>query len=165
MQALLKNKLFLIGVIVVVILIGAGVWFFMGRGGSSGDQAAGDDISQNVVTVKPEEIGLVLTPRADGKAITMKITKLNGIKSIEYDVSYDANVIDEGETVTVPRGVVGSAILVMPGDSEVSRDLDLGTCSRNVCKYDDVVGPVKFVLKVTYTSGKVASVEKSINIQ
>lgn len=164
MQKLLGNKLFLIGAVVIFVLLASGLFFFINSRGQSSESDLTADQNQNIETMSPGSIGLILTPRADGKAINMKIIKLDGIKTIEYDVSYDANVTDEGQTATVPRGVVGSAIQVKPGDSEVSRDLDLGTCSRNVCKYDDVVGPIKFVLKVTFTNGKVASVEKSVTI-
>jgi len=164
MKNLLKNKLALIIIVVVIILlIVGGVLFSKFHGSAKGLPTSGDQ-SQNVETLSPDAIGLVLTPRADGKAINMKVTKLTGIKSIEYDVSYDANVTEEGQTANVPRGVVGSAIEVKSGDTVVQRDLDLGTCSRNVCKYDDVVGPIKFVLKITFTDGRVASVSKSITL-
>lgn len=120
--------------------------------------------SANVKKLSPEDIGLNLTVRPDKKGIVMKITKLAGISSVEYDVSYDAKVNDEGQDAVVPRGVSGSPIQVKAGDSEISRDLDLGTCSKNVCKYDNVVSDVTFTIRVNYANGEIGGVETKISL-
>lgn len=159
-----KNMTTYIVVGVVILLMGGGAFFFLSSKKETPKQVPSTDQTQNVKTVKPEDIGLTLEPRSDKKGIVMKITKLTGIKSIEYDVSYDAEVTEEGQTTTTPRGVVGSPIEVKSGDSEIKRDIDLGTCSRNVCKYDKVVSDVKFTIRINYTNGDIGSVEQKISL-
>lgn len=160
-----KKKLLLIGgIIVLLIIAGAGLLFAFNSSAppqKPSDLAPGE---QKVKMLKPEDIGLTLTPRNDKKAVNMRITKLSGIKSIEYEISYDADVVDteSGQKNTTPRGVVGSPIEIKDSDTEIRREIELGTCSRNICKYDKVVSDVKFVIKVTYKNGDVGSVEQKI---
>lgn len=71
-----------------------------------------------------------LTSRPDGKELTLKIENIKNIKTIEYELVY----LTEG----VQRGVIGSVALKEEEES-VNRDLLLGTCSRNVCRYDENV--------------------------
>lgn len=157
-----KNKLLITAALVVVVLVGVLAYVLWPKQSEESPFPSGE--SQNVKQMSTEDIGLILTPIKNGKAIRMEITKLDGISSIEYDVSYDARVTDEGEEIVVPRGVAGSAIQIKPGESSVERDLDLGTCSRNVCKYDQVESDVKFVIRVNFTNGEVGSVEAKVSL-
>lgn len=161
-MGLFKNKLLLAAVAVIIILIGVMGYIFWPKGSEESLFPSGG--SQNVKQMSAEDIGLVLTPIKNGKAIRMEVTRLDGISSIEYDVSYDARVTDEGEEIVVPRGVAGSAIQIKPGETSVERDLDLGTCSRNVCKYDQVESDVAFIIRVNFTNGEVGSVEAKVNL-
>jgi hypothetical protein len=162
MGNLFKNKLVFSAVGVVVILVGVIVYVFFPKQDSTSSFPS--ESAQNIKKLSADDIGLILTPTKGGKAITMEITKLDGISSIEYDVSYDARVADEGEEIVVPRGVAGSAIQIKPGETSVSRDLDLGTCSKNVCKYDQVESDVTFVIRVNFTNGEVGAVEAKITL-
>lgn len=164
MNKLLKNKLVVVGIIVVVVLgiIGGGTYYLL-KGDNSEAPLYQDSSDINVKPITADEIGLVLTPTSNGKQIKLEITKLAGIDSIEYDVSYDAEVTDEGQTAIVSRGVSGSPLKVGT-DSKVSRVLDLGTCSRNVCKYDKVVGKVTFTIRVNYKDGTVGGIEEKVSL-
>lgn len=157
-----KNKLLLVAIAVVVILAGVLGYVFWPK--TAEESLFPQGSSKNIKQMSPEDIGLVLTPIKNGKAIRMEVTKLEGISSIEYDVSYDARVTDEGEEIVVPRGVAGSAIQIKPGESSVERDLDLGTCSRNVCKYDQVESDIEFVIRVNFTNGEIGSVEAKVSL-
>lgn len=156
-----KNKT-IVGVVVVLVLILAGIGFFvLGRGGGKTSQGPTGDQMQNVKAIKPEDIGLTLALAANKQSVNMTVTKLAGVKSIEYEVSYDAEETTEGETATVPKGVIGSPITVA-GESEIKRDITLGTCSASKCRYDKVKSDIKFVLKVTYDNSEIGSVETSV---
>lgn len=162
MNFIKKNKIWVITVAVVVVLGAAGGYFiFAGQGKAP---VPVQQTEKPVKQVKPEEIGLILTPRADNKAIVMKITKLGGVSSVEYEVSYDATVTEEGQTNNIPRGAVGSPILIKPTDTSINREILLGTCSASVCKYDKVTSEIKFVIKVTYSNGDIGSIEQSISL-
>ncbi|HVZ67323.1 MAG TPA: hypothetical protein VG917_03605 [Patescibacteria group bacterium] len=160
MDFLKKNKM-IVGLIVVVLVVGGlALLLTKHKTGSTGNTADQTDVS-NVKTLKPEDIGLELSVKPDGKSVDLTANKLDGVKSIEYEVSYDATVTDEGETANVPRGVVASPIDVN-GKSSISKEILLGTCSANVCKYDKVTSDIKFVIRVDYTNGEVGSIETTI---
>lgn len=167
MNFLKKNKVLVI-VVSLLLLAGAVTVFLLGNGTSStSTDDSGSILEKPVKVISADEIGLSLSFRADKKAINMNITKLDGVESVEYEVTYDANVTadssgDSASGIT-QRGVVGSPIPVN-GASSIKRTIELGTCSKNVCKYDDVVSDVKFVIKVTYSNGEIGSVEESISL-
>ncbi len=161
MDFLKKNKI-IIGVVVVLFVAALGIWYFVlpKSGSNTANQSAEE---QTVKEINPEEIGLSLALTPDNKSVTMKLDKLTGIKTLEYELSYDAEETDteSGETSTVPKGAVGSPIDVA-GQSSIKRDILLGTCSANKCRYDKVKSDIKVVIKVTYKSGEIGSVEMTL---
>ncbi len=161
MDFLIKNKI-LVGAIVVIVVVLGAVFVFTRSKGAQTAPPAGDQ-TQNVKKLSPQDIGLTLSLRADKRAVEMEIGKLTGVKSIQYEADYNANAKDPdtGELSNVPRGVVSSDIDVS-GQSDIKKEILLGTCSSGTCKYDDVTSDIKFILKIVYDSGEVASVTDSI---
>lgn len=159
-----KDRKTLAIIAVFIILVGGGLYYIMGK--SSKSATPTDNQEQQVKQIKASDIGLTLSPRADNKAITMTITKLDGISTIEYEVNYNAltNDPEAGGEADVPRGVVASPIQVKSGDSSVTREILLGTCSANVCKYDKVTSAITFVVKVTYKNGEIGSLTEKISL-
>lgn len=155
MDFLKKNKLILIGVL--VIIAGVGGYFILSR--SKPQAKVSVQQEQNVKQLNPSDIGLELSPRSDKKAVFIKATKIEGIKSLEYELTYDAEVTEEGETANVPRGVIGE-LKIKSGIAEA--EVDLGTCSANVCRYDKVTSAIRVVIKVSFTNGEVGSVEDTV---
>lgn len=155
--------LILVAVVIVLLAIGGGAYYLL-KGNSTSTSVIPGQNGQNVKKLSGSDIGLSVTVRPDNKGVVLKIAKLEGIESIEYSLSYDANVTEEGQTAVVPRGVEGSSITVKSSDSEISRNLDLGTCSRNVCKYDDVVSEITVTVRVNYKDGTVGGVEEKVSL-
>lgn len=149
------NKLFLIlgAALVVLVLVGAGFFFLSG----SEDEEDGRDVIEQVQLrqIQPEDIGFELTAAPDGQNILIDVTKPEGIDSIEYEVSYDA----EGD---LPRGTFGE--IDIAGGDELPKKVYLGTCSSGTCKPDVGVELVTVVAKVTYTDGDRAQLEDSVNM-
>ncbi len=86
-----------------------------------------------------------LTSKSDGKAVTLTVTKIpENTQSIEYELSYTT---DKG----LPKGALGKIDLT--GKPEITREILLGTCSRNVCTYDTGVKSVNLVLRFNSASG------------
>ena len=163
MNFIKKNQTLVIIVVVVAVLgIVGGYFLFKGQGKAPAPAQQGQE--KPVKAVKAEDVGLTLVPRADNKAIVMKIAKLGGLSSVEYEVSYDASVTEAGQTNTIPRGAVGSPIQIKPTDTSINREILLGTCSVNVCKYDKVISAIKFVIKVSYSNGDVGSIEQAVSL-
>lgn len=159
----LTSPLYLVAAAVVVVLLGI-IGFVFYKSQTSTTSPTNVNLGQNIKKLTAEDIGLTVTVRPDNKGVILKISKLSGISSIEYSLSYDANVTEEGETAVVPRGVEGSQIKVKPGDSTITRNLDLGTCSRNVCKYDDVVSDITVTIRVNFSDGTVGGVETKVKL-
>lgn len=164
MGSLFKNKLLVAAIIVVILVLAVAGGMYLMSQNKSTQEAVIEEV-ENVKELKPEDIGLELSPSSDGKIITLKASKLSGVESIEYEVSYDAEVEEDGgEPFTATRGVTGG-LDIKSGESEVSKDIDLGTCSRNVCKYDKVISDVTFNIRVNFTDGTVGGIETTVSLQ
>ena len=160
MEFIKKN----VALVVIILVIVAGLGGFLLFNARANKTPAPLAQEKEVKQMSPSDIGLILSVKPDKKAVIMKVTKLQGIESIEYEVSYDAEVTEEGEPFNIPRGVVGSKIETK-GESEIEREVLLGTCSASVCKYDKVTTPVKFIIKVNLSNGEIGAVEDSIFLE
>jgi hypothetical protein len=118
------KKKFPIIALALVVLLGGG--FFLLRSRKAEPVSAPEPEGVLLETPLAEKPYVVLTPRADGKEFTLDISRIKNAKTIEYELVYLAN--------SLSRGVIGSVDL--QGETEISRKLLLGTCSRNVCTYD-----------------------------
>lgn len=140
----------IIGAVVLALLAVAGGFFFYTKSASQPVAAPQAQEEQQVLTLKPEDIGLTLSPIASGKfagnGVDMSITKLSDISSIDYELSYNS----KGD---IPRGAIGH-IDVKAGQSNVDQQLPYGTCS-DVCHFDSEVSAVKITLKITKQDGKI----------
>lgn len=154
-----KKMLIIAGVIVFVLLIGVGAFFVLGQKHQPVQAPTIDDAQQaNLPTLKPSDIGMSLEPSRGGKSVTMTVTKLDGITSMDYEVVYTA----DNSGSEVPRGIIGH-IDIMSSDTQKSQEVVLGTCS-DVCHYDKVVSAIKFSVKITKSDGKVYQVDDSITL-
>jgi hypothetical protein len=86
---------------------------------------------------------VTLTPRSDGKEFTMDLTRIKDAETVEYELVY----LSQG----LSRGVIGS--IDLEGESTIVRKLLLGTCSRNVCKYDEGVEEGTLTLRLRGPGG------------
>ena len=163
-----KNRtvLIVLGVVVGLAVLAAG-WLFMVNRSNS---ATGDDgfIDEQVVEkMSPEEIGLTMEANSSKKAVKFMIAKADGIKSIEYQVTYEADSTaaeqSEGGEDRVQRGITGEAMMKGGESSYTSEWLDLGSCSKNVCRYDTGVSSVTLTLKVT-KDNKIYEVEQTLEL-
>jgi len=166
MNNLFKNKQV---VIILGILVGLGIiaggYFFV----SNKSKTAPEDefIAEQVAEeISPEEIGLTMEANANNKAVRFVIENAKGIKTIEYQVTYEADSTAaeqrEGGEARVQRGITGEAIVKSGQSTYQSEWLDLGSCSKNVCRYDTGVESTTLTLKIVKDDGKVYQVEKTL---
>lgn len=157
----LKQKKLIIAIITVVLVGLLGIGFLLLK--SSGNDSDGPiaDEFQNIKQISPEDIGLSLELTSDKKNVVMTITKLEGVASVEYELSYDATERVEGETVNVPKGALSSTPISVKGKSKIETKIFLGTCSA-VCREDKVTSDIKAVVKVNYENGEIAAAETTI---
>lgn len=154
-----KNLLIGIGAVVVVLLVVIGFFVISGQKKSAVNMPQ-KSAEEETLTMKPEEIGLVLKAMPGNKEVEMIINDLSKIKSFEYDMNYDAVV--NGETVS--QGATGSGD-VKATDTSIDRKITIGTCSKNVCRYDQGVKKVTFVIRLNLKDGKTAVVQQDLNLQ
>src|SRR5665811_833728 len=103
------NKKYLIPLIAAIslILVGGAVYLFSQR--NSSNQASLIEPTMEVIpTIMPSDIGLTLTPGADGKRLYMEITNTKDITSVDYELSYTT-------TDDIPRGAIGHVDIKTPG--------------------------------------------------
>ena len=157
---MLKNKkvVIAIAVVAVLVILGGG-YYVMGMKSTKTTSQTPVEESSVVQTVSPESLGLDFQFRKDGKAGKLIIANASGIKTIEYQLSYQKNV--DGEDV--PEGLIGD--IDVSGKSSVETDYrEFGTCSSGTCRYDNVTSPITVTLKITKDDGKVYSSEKSFDL-
>lgn len=162
-----NKRQLIIGGIVILFLLAGGVYLVMSSKKTPvQEQTTTQD--QTVQTLSAKEIGLQLIPSSDNKKIKVVVSKVNDIKSLEYDITYEADIpaseLARGEQGgKVERGFNDSAENISAGKYE-SKYFDLGSCSKNVCRYDTGVEEIKIILKVIKKDNKVYKVEDSIRL-
>jgi hypothetical protein len=167
MKKLLKNKVFLIvgGVVLLVVLVVGGIMFANSRNAGNEDDGFLED--QVVETMDPSEIGLTMEAKGDKKAVKFAIEKAEGITSIEYQLVYEADSTaaerSEGGEDRVQRGITGEAEIDSGVSSYESEWLDLGSCSKNVCRYDSGVESITLTLKIV-RDDKIYQVEQTLEL-
>ena len=162
-----KNKKVVIGLVVLLVLVLAGGAFFFSKSKSkvSEEPSVAEEVVGNLT---PEEIGLTITASPDKKKVKFSIEKVGEIKSVEYELSYEADSTaqeqGEGGEPRVQRGITGQE-QVKSGDRVYESPwLDLGSCSKNVCRYDKGVAKVDLTLKIVKNDGKTYITEKSLEL-
>lgn len=156
----MQNKNMMIGIgIAVVILLGIAGYFLFANKTKAPTASPMPTIEDSVVEdIDPDEIGLEVMVRADGKAIKFTVEKREGIESIDYTISYTKELNGE----EIPEGLIGQVDM---DKSPVGIDYrEFGTCSSGTCRYDKVISPVILTLKVVKEDGKVYSTEKTVEI-
>lgn len=155
------NKMIIVGGIVLLFVILGGIFFLRGR--STPETTPTDtDQSQSIPKLSKEELDLSMELSSNNKQVKFMIGKASDIKSIEYEITYDADSTED-ESVKVPKGITGTE--EVDGDSYESKFLDMGTCSRNVCKYDTGIENIQLLLKITKDDDKVYQAEDSVEIE
>jgi FtsZ-interacting cell division protein ZipA len=155
----------IIVVVIVVVLLAAG-FFLVSKNSSqtTQDQTVTDN---SVQTLSPSDIGLKLEASPDKHKVRYTISNSSDIKSIEYELTYNANATaqeqSEGADQQVQRGITGTAD-VKSGSSYQSSWLILGSQSANVVRYDTGVKSVSITLKITKSDNKVYQVQDKINL-
>lgn len=155
----------IIVVVVVILLLVSGFLLFGGKTKEKPQETTQD---QTVQKLSAEELGLTITAKPDRKAVKFAISKAKDIKSIEYEVTYEADSTaqeqSEGGEARVQRGITGDT-KIKSGESSYESDwLDLGSCSKNICRYDSGVKSVSLTLKIVKNDGKTYQAEKTLDL-
>ncbi len=140
----MKKKLTIILPIIGILLIIGGIFLIRVKNRTETTNGKGESQQTSIETPLSEKPYVALIPRADGKEFTMEISRIKNAKTIEYELVYESQGLS--------RGVIGSVEL-SAGETEVSRKLLLGSCSKDVCKYDEGVEQGSLTLRFRGTEG------------
>lgn len=149
-----KKKLITFLIIGLVVLVG-GIFLVLSGNKKAEPVVEQAPVEEQISTIRPEDIGLVLTASSDSGKVIMEVRNTEGLTGLDYELSYTS----KGD---IPRGVIGHIDVKQPG-KKVVQEITLGTCS-DVCHYDEEVSDIKLILKVAKTDGRISQVEKSLEL-
>lgn len=97
-----------------------------------------------------------------GEALLTVFNEPKNTSSIDFEISYQVinNDVSEGGEGTVTQGAIGKCYKISNqwqcGESNngMERKIILGTCSSGTCRYHNIVGQIKLVLKFTGDYGQ-----------
>jgi len=126
-----KTQLYLvIGLVLVAVIAG---FFFLKNKKTAAPEASTtpqrkvEQINQLPIKDRPF---VTLTPRADGKEVTLSLDNVKDASKVEYEMEYTAGAMLQGVF-----GTIDFSQEVPP----VEKQLLFGSCSKGKCKYDDNV--------------------------
>lgn len=135
-------------ILVICLIIGGGIFVLVTKNQKSGDKITNNQTAQVDQVQEQAKIEdrpfVTLMPRSDGKELTLTIDRLKSTEKVEYELVYLSNDLS--------RGVVGS---VAADSGSITRKLLLGSCSKNVCKYDENVTGGTLTIRLRGTDGTV----------
>jgi len=154
-----KHKKLAAVVAVFVLLLLAGAVLFLTRNQNPAEDTTSMLQTQNLPSLKPEDIGMVVTVRSDKKALMFALTKATDIKHVSYEIDYNKEL--DGQTI--PEGILGEMNIAEDGITKTDYR-PFGTCSSGVCHYDKVVSDITIKLAVDKTDGKTYQVTKVVKL-
>src|SRR3989338_1255919 len=152
-KVFLSNRTNLILVGVLVLLLAGGIFAFQ-RFFAGDPNAIVEEIDLAFDTEGPYAL---LYPRRDGNALNLSLKRTGTYDKISYELAYVANADATGSKDSerlvedgisgIDRGVMGE-VDTSKKKSEYEQEILFGTCSKNVCKYDQGVENGTLVLKI-----------------
>lgn len=161
MKNLLQNKLALLGIAAVVVVVGIAGFMFVSNNQKAPVEAGPEEtVEEQAIEMSPEDIGLTLEANANNTEVIMKIADTSKFDSFEYEMNYDAE--ENGELVS--QGAIGSGE-VEPGESSITREITIGTCSSGKCKYHKGVTKISFVIRLNLKDGQTGIVKDELSLE
>lgn len=161
----MKKSLFIIIPLVLLIVVGGLVFAQKISNKSTKTAPTPTPEETNVEKIPTDSLIVVFTPRDDKKAFTLTVKNLKdkGYKQFEYEISYDAQSAEDPTQIITQGSASKEPVQVT--NQDFTREILLGTCSKNVCKYDQGVNLVKVTLRLTTTNNKTKIWEKEFSLE
>lgn len=164
----LKSRNGMIAVALIAILLIVSGYLLFGRN-TTQEIDDKDKIEKSVIqNISPEDLGLLIEANPAGNEIKFSLTKLDNIKSLDYQIQYEADStaqeIGDGAEPRVDRGIIGE-VEVDPSETSYESDwIVLGSESAGTKRYDKGVDEVVLTLKLTKSDGTIYQSEDSLEL-
>lgn len=141
------KKAAIIILLIAVVLIG-GFFIFRSRSLDVQKPTQENPLPTQSLEKVTDEIYVEFTPNRARTKATLTISRLGEIKaeSLEYEILYEADGLIKGINS-------GTAPIEIPSSGIVEREIDFGTCSSGVCRYDKNIGTITLVIRFNTSSG------------
>lgn len=139
-----NQKVIITLIVILLLLLGGGLFFF--RTSSPADDKV--PVLPTPIVVLPtisDDINVSLTAKQNNTIVVLTIEDIpRRYLSVEYELIYTTGA-------GLPRGVLGK--INLNGESQLTRDITLGTCSNGKCLYDQGVEEIDLSLKFNTEEG------------
>ena len=141
-----KKKKILVGGVVFILLFG-GMLLLSRRDNSNGQKEETNSLpTEAVIPTISDDVKIDLVSSSAGREVALQIKNIPpGTQMIDYELSYQT--AQQGL-----QGVIGT--IELKGESDIDKNLTLGTCSSGTCIYHQVVGKVRLNLRFSGEYGE-----------
>lgn len=139
----------IIPLFIIITIVGVLIYsFFPKTNNNKKEEVAVSPSPQEINKLPVNAINIVFKVRPDFRAVSFSLSGLKekGYRSFEYEISYDAQSSEDPSQI-ISQGS-GSASAIMVNEEPFEREVLLGTCSKNVCRYDKGVKSVKIIIRL-----------------
>jgi len=157
-----KNKIQLI--FLLILIFGMGIFFILINKRFAKKETSTLVIPTEVlIPTVNSSVKVDFKPLKKGEIVLTVANEPKGTKEIDFELSYKvANTdLSEGGEGIIEQGVIGKCFKIgeywqcgEENDDKSGRKIVLGTCSSGVCRYHNIVGPIKLNLKFTGNYGE-----------
>jgi len=154
-----QKKYLVIGGLIILILV-IGYWLLVVKNKNDNQEEKKPFPTEIVIPTVDASVAVELKPIKRGEIKLIVQNAPQGTRSIDFELSYSARNIDmaDGENAAL-QGAIGKCFKLNGswecGESySDGRKIVLGTCSSGVCRYHNIVGLVKVLLKFTGDYGE-----------
>jgi hypothetical protein len=152
-----SGKIIAVVLIVLLLITGFAVIRTLNSKTTAPETVENTEPTEAAVPQVPASVRVTVSSGKNNNVI-MAITGMEGkMQSIAYELSYDSGGLIKGVNS-------GSKPIDVAGKDELTREVYLGTCSRNVCKPDTGVTAVTVSLEFTDTDGKKSQFNKDFDL-
>jgi len=154
-----KKYYFIFGVVILFLVIGI---FLFSKKKNKPNMEVNVQPTEEVLPTIDSSVKVDFKLQKKGEAVLLITNEPKNTKSIEFELSYPVTNTDlsEGGGETVDQGTIGKCYQIKnewqcgEADNLGGRKIILGTCSSGVCRYHNIVGEIKVVLKFSGDYGE-----------
>ncbi|MDO8741624.1 MAG: hypothetical protein Q7J11_00585 [Candidatus Roizmanbacteria bacterium] len=154
-----RKTVMIVGGVFLVLFILSGYWLLIGRKATVKSKNEQVVTSEGVFPTIDSSVQVDLKPIKKGEVLLSINNAPTGTKSIEFELSYLVANIDTGEGGgNVAQGAIGKCyesnnVWECGEPFQSGYKIVLGTCSSGVCRYHNITGPIKVLLKFSGSYG------------